>query len=258
MRNIVTVLSVAIFFCLFLPALSFGADINGLRPPAPYGVYSTMSANSPERGQAAISGTYETIFNSSFYRFGANIAYGLSDNMELSLSISDQRDGLEDMAFGFKHRFIDEGAHGPSLAYLVTASLATGKEEVSTEGRYGGGLIISQRVGPVYSHLNAVYTMPCDSDFKGEFKLSSGIVFSAAHNIWLLGEIVVKSSHFSENIDEVETRLGYRVRLAENVYADLGLGVDLKQDPVTYRFMASLSFQYPQEQKQIRRIYEDK
>lgn len=256
MRKYVVVLAASLAVCSLLPGLSYGADINGLRPSSPYGIFSTMSATSPAKGHVAISGTYDTLFNSSFYRFGANLAYGVHDRVEFSLSISDQRDGFEDIALGLKHRFIDKGPNGPSLAYLVTVSLDSGSEDLSTDGRFGGGFIISQKVGPVYNHLNIMYALPGDSMFEGEFRLSTGIVFSAAHNVWLLGEMDIRSSHFSKNIDKVEARVGQRVRVADSVYFDVGLGVDFKQDPADYRLMASLSVEYPWTQKKIKRIYE--
>ncbi|MGD2079799.1 MAG: hypothetical protein PVG55_03495 [Nitrospirota bacterium] len=246
-----------ILCCLLVPGLSFGADINGLRPPAPFGIFTTLSAQSPARGETAFSGTYEALFSSSFYRFGANLAYGLRDNVELSMSVSEQRDGFEDIAFGLKHRFIDKGSDGLSLAYLVTGSLSTGNDDVGTDGRIGGGFIMSQKVGPVFSHTNIMYAVPGDSSLEGELRLSTGIVFSAAHNLWLLGEMDVKSSHFADNIDIFETKLGYRVRVVEKVYIDVGLGVDLKRDPVEYRFMTALSFGYPFRQK-VKHIYEDR
>ncbi len=243
--------------CIFLfPGLSQGVDLNGLQPPAPYGVFSTMTATSPKKGQAAISFTYDTLINSSFYRFGSNIAYGMYDRLELSLSVSEQRDGFEDIALGIKHRIIDKGADGPSVAYLVSASVDSGSTAVSTDGSFGGGIIISDRVGPVQGHTNLFYAWPLGSGLKGEFTASAGIVFSAAHNVWLLGEIYGRSSHFSKKIDQMETRLGYRVRVGDNLYANLGFGIDMKHKPANYRLMASLALLFPQEERTIERIYE--
>jgi len=255
MRKSAALAVFAIIF-LFSPGISYGADINGLRPSAPYGIFSTLSATSPPKGHVVMSGTYEALLNSSFYRFGANFAYGISNNVELSMSVSDQREGFEDIALGIKHRFIDMGTDGPSVAYLVTASLDTGSEDVSTDGRVGGGLILTQRVGPVYSHFNIMYAWPMDSSYEGELRLSTGFVFAEAHNVWLLGEFDLRSSHFSRDIDRVEAKIGQRARIAEGVYFDLGLGVDFKQEPTDYRLMASLSFEYPREEKKIKRIYE--
>ncbi|MEJ2313638.1 MAG: hypothetical protein P8Y85_02440 [Nitrospirota bacterium] len=249
--------ALVILCCLLIPGLSFGADVYGLRPSAPFGVFTTLSAQSPAKGEMAFSGTYETIFNSPFYRFGGNFSYGLLDRVELSLSVSEQEDGFEDIALGVKHRFIDEGATGLSLAYFVTASLDTGDNAVSTDGRFGGGLIMSKKIGPVFSHTNIMYAVPGDSDLYSEIGFSTGLVFSAAHNLWLLGELDVRSSHFSNEIDVFEPKLGYRVRVVENLYIDLGVGVDLKGDPAEYRFMTALSFGYPF-RREVQRIYEDR
>jgi hypothetical protein len=251
-----TSLLISTILLVILPSLSHGADLSGLQPPAPYGIFSTHAAQSPQKGQAAIDLSYETILNSSFYRLGANLAYGLRDDVEVSLSASDQKEGFEDLSLGLKHRFIDKGQHGPSLAYLLTVAIDTGTKDLSTGGRYGGGIIISDRVGPVNAHFNMFYSLPADSDFEGEFRAAAGLIFAAAHNKWLLGEVFARSSHYSDAIDQFETRFGYRVLITENVYADLGLGINFKQDPADYRFMASMAFLPPWKEKKIRRIYE--
>jgi hypothetical protein len=215
-----------------------------------------MSAQSPQKGHAAVDFTYEASLQDSFARLGSNFAFGVSDRVEFSMSIPNQRDDFEDISIGLKHRFIDKGPRGPSLAYLLTSSFDTGKKALSTGGRYGGGLIISEKVGPVYAHFNIFYTIPSNSLYKGEFRSSAGIVFSAAHNVWFLSEAYVRSSHFSEQIDQFETRFGYRALVSENVYTDIGMGIDFKQDPTDYRVIASLSFQFPRKDRKIKRIYE--
>jgi hypothetical protein len=215
-----------------------------------------MSAQSPQKGHAAFDFRYEASLQDSFARLSSNVAFGLSDRFEVSLNVPYQRTGFEDIAIGLKHRVIDKGPQGFSLAYLITSSLDTGRKNFSTRGRFGGGLIISEKVGPVYAHFNIFYTIPGDSHLKGEFRSSAGIVFSAAHNVWFLSEAYVRSSHFSEQIDEFEARFGYRALVSDHVYANLGLGIDFKQDPADYKVIASLSFQYPRKERKIKRIYE--
>jgi hypothetical protein len=257
MRRI-SVLAGCIVVIVLLPGFSYGIDLSGLQPPAPYGVFSSMSAQSPEKGKAALGFSYEASLQDSFSRIGSNIAFGLSDRFEVSMSASNQRSDFEDIAVGLKHRFIDKSPRGPSLAFLITSSLDTGRGALGTGGKFGGGLIISEKVGPVYAHFNIFYAVPGHSRFRGEFRSSAGIVFSAAHNVWLLSEAYVKSSHFSKQIDQFETRFGYRTLVSENIYANLGLGIDFKQDPTDYKVLASLAFQYPWKDRKIKRIYEEK
>lgn len=252
----IPIIAGCIAFIVMLPGLSFGTNLSGLQPAAPYGVFSTMSAQSPEKGHAAVDFRYEASLQDSFARIGSNMAFGLNDRVEISLSAPYQRGGFEDVALGLKHRVVDKGPQGFSLAYLITTSIDTGKKDFSTRGRYGGGVIISEKVGPVYAHFNILYAIPGDSRFKGEFRSSAGIVFSAAHNVWFLSEAVVRSSHFSDQIDEFETRFGYRALVSEYIYTGLGLGIDFKQDPADYKVIVSLSFQYPREKRIIKRIYE--
>ena len=235
---------------------TLGADLGGLQPSAPYGVFSTLTATSPPKGRIVASVNYENTINDEFYRFGTNVAVGLTDNLEFSISLADQA-GLEDYTFGLKHRIIDESEQALSLAYVLTASLASGTPGISTNGRWGGGLVVSKRVGPVYGHANLFFAKPGKAANKDEVRFSAGFVFSAAHNLWLMGELFGRSSHYSNDIDQVETRIGYRMLIGENLYASIGGGVDLWASTPRYRLMASLSFILPSQGSRTRKMYEE-
>jgi len=244
---------------LLLPAgKSYGTDLSGLQPPTPYAVFSTFTAESPEKGHLAVDISYDTLLRSSAYHVGTDMSFGIKDNLEISLSATDARGEFEDLAIGLKHRFIDKGPNGPALAYMLISTIDLGGEDVSTGGSYGGGFIMSERVGPVFAHFNLIYLVPGDSKYKGEFRASGGLVFAAAHNKWLLGEVYGRSTHYSDAVDQCEARLGYRALIAENLYADLGMGVDFLSDPADYRLMLTVAVVLPGEKKNIRRIYEDK
>ena len=45
------------------------------------------------------------------------------------------KSGFEDIALGVKHRFVDEAKYTPSVAYMVNASIPSGKEVFSTDGK---------------------------------------------------------------------------------------------------------------------------
>lgn len=248
------------FFANFIMAgYCQGADLSGLQPPAPYGVFSTMSASSPPRGKAAFALAVERSGEPNFWRFATNLAYGITNSVEFSASIPyvDNSDsGLEDIAFGVKHRFFDEGKYGPSIAYLFTFSVASGVSERSTGGRAGGGIIVSKRVGPVNGHLNLFYALPFDSALKDELRFSAGIDFSASHDFQILGELYGRSSHFSDELDELEARFGYRFAIRELTFTTIGVGFDIKDRSPEYRIIASLTWIFPREKKTINRIYE--
>src|SRR5512139_1262666 len=142
-------------FILLLLTLSekiYAFDISGLQPLAPHGVFSTFSAESLEKNKSSIEISAERSKESDFYRFSLKAAYGLSDKLEFNLTVPyvyhylDAKDGLEDVAAGFKYRFYDEGKYGPSMALLLNASIPSGDDEISTDGRTGAGIIISKRV----------------------------------------------------------------------------------------------------------------
>jgi hypothetical protein len=122
-------------------------DITGLQPTAPYSVFSTFSAESLSKGKAAFSTDAEILLDPDFYRFLFKSAYGITDNFEFNMTIpyvhkwADTMDGFEDIAVGFKHRIFDEAKYGLSVAYILNASLPSGRNEFA-DGRFGGSHLV--------------------------------------------------------------------------------------------------------------------
>lgn len=241
---------------------SYAIDLKGLQPLPPYGVFSTFSAEGLEKGKTGIALSIERSRQPDYYRVTNNFGYGITDNLEFDITIpyvwgwQDEMDGFEDLSFGFKYKMIDEGKYGPSVAVLISASANTGKEQFSTDGNVSGGLIVSKRVGPFSGHINALYSRPMSSRFDDEVTLAAGIDFAAAHNLKLLGELYGKKS-YSGRLDHIEFRIGYRIMAADNLFATLGAGFDIKNRSPEYRLLFSLSYIFPRDKKSIKRIYEE-
>ena len=253
-------------FILLLLAPSeklYAFDISGLQPLAPHGVFSTFSAESLQKNKSSIEISAERSKESDFYRFSLRSAYGLSDKLEFNLTVPyvyhylHDKNGLEDIAAGFKYRFYDEGKYGPSMAVLLNASIPSGDAEISSDGRVGAGIIVSKRVGPFNGHLNIFYEKPGDSSLKNEISLLGGVEFSAAHNFKILSEIVVKKSHYTHEYSQVEARFGYRIKTTEYIYTTLGVGLDVKKRDPEYRFFISVNLTTPDEKKKIKKFIEE-
>jgi len=242
---------------------SYGFDITGLQPASPYGVFSTFSAESPPKGKIALSTDAEILFDPDFYRFLLKTAYGITDTIEFDITIpyiynwADSTDGFEDIAIGLKHRFLDEGRHGVSIAYILNASLPSGRDEFSTNGSFGGGLIVSKRMGPVKGHANIFYEKPGKGSLHEEIILAAGLDFAAAHNVKILGEIYSKKGYDSKKFDSTEARIGYRIKASDMIYTTLGIGFDIDSKDPHYKILLSVSFFLPQEKKVIKKIYEE-
>jgi len=94
--------------------------------------FSTFSAESLQKNKSSIEIAAEKSREPDFDRFSVKAAYGLSDKLEFNLTVpyvyhfADNKNGLEDVAVGFKYRFYDEEKYGPSLAYLINASIQAG------------------------------------------------------------------------------------------------------------------------------------
>ena len=252
-----------ILLILSFPKSSSGFDATGLQPVSPYGVFSTFSAESPNKGKIALSADAEILFDPDFYRFLFKAAYGITDTIEFDVTIpyiykwADKVDGFEDIAIGFKHRFVDENKYGPAVAYILNASIPSGRDEFSTEGSFGGGLIVSKRVGPVKGHFNVLYEKPGRASLDDEVILAAGIDFAAAHNMKLLAELYSKKGFDSKKFDSTELRVGYRVKASDMLYTTVGAAFDIETKDPQYRLLLSVSFLLPHEKKVIKKLYEE-
>ena len=250
------------FALLILCGNSYGFEIKGLQPLDPNGVFSTFSAESLSKGKVAFSAGGEISVSPDLYRLLFKAAYGITDNVELELTApyefgSGTPDGFEDVSLGIKHRFFEEGKYGPSLAYLLIASVPTGSERLTTDGRYGGGLIVSKRVGPINGHANLFYMKPGKGRLEDEVSFLAGLDFAAAHNFKLLAELYCRKSHFSKKFDTIEGRAGYRIMTTDFIYTTLGIGTDFKKRSPETRVMLTVTFLSPKEKKKIKKIYEE-
>jgi hypothetical protein len=253
-------------FCSFILSIlctnAYGFEIKGLQPVDPYGIFSTFSAESLSQGKVAFSTGGEITVSPDLYRLIFKTAYGITDNIELGLTVpyefgSGSPDGFEDIALGLKHRFFEEGKYGPSLAYMLTASLPTGSGRLTTDGRYGVGLLVSKRVGPVNGHANLFYVKPGRGGLEDEVSFSAGLDFAAAHNFKLLAEVYCRKSNFSSDLDTIEGRAGYRIKTTDYIYTTMGIGTDFKRRSPETRVMLTVTFLSPQEKKKIKKIYEE-
>ncbi|MGB9714886.1 MAG: hypothetical protein ACPL1G_00510 [Thermodesulfovibrionales bacterium] len=252
---------ILIFFSISTNVNAF--DLTGLQPVAPYGVFSTFSAESLPKGKAAFSTDAEILLDPDYYRFLIKSAYGITDNLEIDITVpyvhkwTDTIDGFEDSAIGLKHRILDEDSFGLSVAYILNASIPSGRDEFSTDGRFGGGIIFTKRLGPVKGHVNFFYEIPGKGSFDEELIFGAGLDFSASHNVKILAELYSKKSHYSEKFDSLEGRFGYRIKATDILYTTLGAGFNFKDNGPDFRIIFSLTFLYPYEKRVIKKIYEE-
>jgi len=241
----------------------FAFDISGLQPVAPDGVFSTFSSESLPKNKASIELSLERSGEPDFNRVQLRGAYGLSDHLEVMITVPyvidylGSVDGAEDVAIGFKHRFYDEGKYGPSLAYIVTASLPAGHDRFTSGGRTGIGFILSKRLGPFRGNFNIFYLHPGKGSLQDEILFASGVEFSATHDLDILAEFVARKVHFSKEYDQLEARFGYRLKTSDFIYTTIGVGADLKARSPEYRLLLTFSFTNVKGKKKVRKIYEE-
>lgn len=245
-----------------LPMIAVAEDIKGLQPFQPNGVFSTFSAESLRTRELGLGISLERTKAPDFYRLTAQLAYGIKDNMELHINFpymmkyEQSMYGFEDLAFGFKHRLIDECKYNPAIAYLLVGSPGFGRDDFSTNGRVGAGVIVTKKIGPFKGHGNLLAYFPFKSGLNNEYLLNLGLDLAIAHNSKILAELVGRKNYFINRFDLLEWRVGYRQEVSDNFFVTLGAGFDIKDRKPDYRFMLYLSHIIAIKKEPIKRIYE--
>jgi hypothetical protein len=255
-------LLVSVFWFLSSGVSAHAFDVKGLQPLSPYGVFSTFSAESLKQNQAGFALGIEKSSSPNFYRTNFNFAYGLHDKFEFNMSlpyVSGWKgiDGFEDINFGIKHRLVDETLYSPALAYMLMVSVPTGRDEFSTDGRIGAGLLLTKKIGPFRGHANVIYSNPMDSALRNEYSVNLGAELAIAHDSRVLVEIIGRKNYFKNRIDLLEWRMGYRVATTDNIFTTIGAGFDIKDRSPDYRLMFSISIILPKEKEKIQKIYKE-
>jgi hypothetical protein len=249
--------------CSFFLTSAHAFDVKGLQPLSPYGVFSTFSAESLKQNKVGFGLSVEKSYDPNFYRTIFQLAYGLHDKFEFNVTLpyvtewENRVDGFEDVSLGVKHRVIDEGEYWPAAAYILTVSPPSGKDDFTTEGRVGGGLVVTKKVGPFKGHFNAFYSRPQKTGLKPEYAVNLGAELAVTHDSKVLAEIIGRKNYFKNKIDMLEWRLGYRIATTEYLYTTIGAGFDIKNRTPDYRLMFSVSVILPPEKKRIQKIYEE-
>lgn len=249
-----------IAFLLFFISDSASAsfDTKGLQPLPPFGIFSTLSAESLKQNQIGMGIGFEKSSEPNFNRTFFQLAYGLHDRLEFNFTIpyvfkiNSGTSGFEDFTMAIKHRLIGESRYSPALAYVLMVSAHSGRKEFSTEGGIGGGLILTKKVGPFKGHLNCFYTKPEKSELKDQYLVNLGAELAVTHNSKILTEVVGRKNYFRNKLDLLEWRLGYRITTADNIYTTIGAGFDIKNRTPDYRLLFSVSIILPKQKKYIK------
>jgi hypothetical protein len=252
-----------LLLCFILLADASAFDVKGLQPLPPYGVFSTFSAESLRQNKVGLGLALERSSEPDFYRTVFNFAYGIHDKFEFNFTLpyvaewNNRVDGFEDYHLGIKHRIIEETDYIPAVAYILMVSPSSGKEEFTTEGSAGGGVILTKKIGPFKGHFNAFYLTPQKAGLKSEYTVNLGSELAVAHDSKILAEIVGKKNYFKNKIDLLEWRLGYRIATTDYLYTTICAGFDIKDRTPDYRLMFSVSVILPPEKKKIQKVYEE-
>lgn len=244
---------------LLLPLGAQAADLSGPIAPAPYGVFSTISTETPGAGMSAVAFSVEKSAGPDYYRYSSQVSMGITNNMELGLNvpyIDNSVTGIEDINVSLKHRFFEEGKYGPSVAYLLTGTFASNTEELSTGGSMGAGIAVTKRIGPFKAHLNALASHPWDAHLENELRFSGAVDFSASHHFNIMAEFFTRKGYFSNEYDQREVRLGYRFFYKEGVYSTIGVGFGINNTQPEHRIQASLSMVFPSFNPTVERVEE--
>ncbi|HTZ17661.1 MAG TPA: hypothetical protein VMB78_04405, partial [Dissulfurispiraceae bacterium] len=225
--------------------------------------FSTFSAESLKQNQVALSIELERSIGPDFYRTTLKGAYGLHDKFEVIFSLpyvfADKGlgDGVEDVSFGIIHRVVDESAYLPAIAYLLTVSTPSANEAISTDGRVGGGLLLTKKVGPFKGHLNLLYIVPQRHDLNDEYDINIGSELALTHNTTVLAELIGRKDFFKNKLDFLEWRLGYRITSNDNIFTTIGAGFNIENRTPDLRLLFSVGVVLPFQKARIQKVYEE-
>lgn len=262
MKYLLLVVIISVAAILLYPASGLSFDLSGIQPTASNGIFSVFAAETVPAKIYSLELSAEQSIEPDYYRLTLKGAYGLTDDFEFLFSLpyvlsrEHAGDGFEDFSFALRYRVIREKIYGPSFSLLANAALPSGNAPYTTNGRLGGGIIVSKRIGPFSGHLNVLFSKPGKGSLHNELLFGGGIIFNATHNSWILGEVTARRGPFTTAFDQVEYRIGYRLMTTESIYTTIGAGIDLKNRTPEYRFMVSVNFTKPQKKK-IKKIYEE-
>ncbi|QWR78142.1 hypothetical protein [Candidatus Magnetomonas plexicatena] len=238
-----------------------GFDFKGLQPVQPNGVFSTFSASISERGSAALGVELEQSVDPTFYRITSSLSYSLANTLEFDatvpFSMKTNEYGFEDASIGLKTLLFEEAGLRPAIAALGVISAPSGQKEITTNGRYGGGLILSKKVGPFRTHINALYYVPFKEDLRNEIDILLGSDYPIAHNLSMLTELYLKKSHLGNSFDYFEGRIGYRFKPLDFLYTTLGVGYEFMKNTPDVRVFLNFTVVYPHKEQIYNRIYEE-
>jgi len=238
-------------------------DEKGLQPLSPFGIFSTFSAETLKQNQVGFELGAEKSVDPNFYRAFFQFAYGLHDRFEIDMTLpyvlgyQNGAYGMEDFNLGIKHRILDEGTYTPAIAYMLTVSAPSGRDEFSTNGSVGGGLILTEKIGPFKGHLNALYSKPQEEGLKPEYLLNMGAELAITHDSKFLTELVGRKNYYKPTLDLLEWRVGYRIATTDNIFTTIGAGFNIKERAPALRLMFSVSIILPKEKKPVEKIYEE-
>ena len=118
-------------------------------------------------------------------------------------------------------------------------------------------MLLTKKIGPFKGHLNIFYEKPGDKDLHDQYNLNLGSELAITHDSTFLAELVGRKSYFSNNIQLLEWRVGYRIATLENLYTTLGAGFNIERRAPDYRLLFSISIILPKKKKDLQKIYEE-
>ncbi|MCX8027283.1 MAG: hypothetical protein N3A62_05460 [Thermodesulfovibrionales bacterium] len=258
-----SVLLIIIPILLLVNTHAFADDIKGFQPIQPFGVFSTISAEGLKKKDIGFCINLERSRDPDLYRINMQLAYGLRENMEIHLSLpyllkyEQDMYGFEDILFGFKHRLNDEGRFDPAIAYLLVVSPGFGRDEFSTNGRIGAGIVLSKKVGPFKGHANFLIYQPFKSSMTREYLLNLGTELAITHSSKILAELISRKNYTINKLDLLEWRIGLRQETINNLFTTIGAGFDIKDRKPDYRFLFYISYILEGKKATIKKVYED-
>ncbi len=231
---------------IFSPSVLFAQE--GVMPTDSDDSFTAISAYPVGLKAGSIDMQIDRPLKPSYWSWRLGLSYGLLSTTEFMVNVPyafdyDDQNGFQDITLALKQVLVYEKRYNPSVSLIVSHSFE-GKEGISTGGAYGGGVLVTKKLGPFVGNINFLYFHPVEKSFEDEYQVRIGGNISVSHDFRTIVDVLVKKSFYANEIDHVQTRIGYAVSLSPVVTGYGGFGYDLKEDIESWNIFVRLNVSY--------------
>ena len=219
---------------------------------------STDDAGTVEKGHLEVESGFEYADKSDDeYNWAASFKCGLGERWDMGMEIpyqyievseSDDVDGLSDISFSSKYRFLDEAEGFPALALSFSIKTKSGSEDKGLgtgEIDYAINTILTKELNKIIGHLNLGYTYvgtPKGQSHDDVFSYSLALEYPFNDRLNIVGELSGETN-FEGDFDDnpFVGLLGLNYAFSDIATFDFGVGWQISKASPDFTIVTGLT-----------------